>query len=184
MNLPEDLRGIKVDSDTRKVFDGADCDKISRGRKESWRAIETDAQRRENEPGGHLGERVEREISRAIERDWRRQNVVEGDGYDGNEGWKDGVTSGARCDPKRGKIVGTGATRVTSRRTYLGRPNHLPSIPNEDSEANFGEAFEKPFPITNRIYAFLDQVPFCYLRKPKYEQCNAAVSRVLRTIGK
>ena len=47
---------------------------------------------------------VEREVSRTIERDWRRQNVVEGDGYGGNEGWKDDVTSGARCDPKR---VGT-----------------------------------------------------------------------------
>ena len=101
MDLPEGKRGIKVDSDSRKVFDGADYDKISHGHKESRRAIETDAQCRENGPRDHLGEQVEREILGAIERDWRRQNVVEGDGYDENDGWKDGVTSGARCDPKR-----------------------------------------------------------------------------------
>ena len=68
MNLPEDLRSIEVGSDSRKVFDGADYDKISRGHEESQRAIETDAQCRENGLGGHLGEQVEREISKTIER--------------------------------------------------------------------------------------------------------------------
>ena len=69
LDLSEDLRGIEVDSDSRKVVDGADYDRISRGHTESQRAIETDAQYRENGPGGHLGEQVERETSRAIERD-------------------------------------------------------------------------------------------------------------------
>ena len=82
LNRSKDLRGIKVDSDSRKVFDGADYDRISRGHKESRRAIETDTQCQENGPRGHLGEKVERDISRAIERDRRRQNVVEGDEYD------------------------------------------------------------------------------------------------------
>ena len=58
LNLPEDLRGIKIESDSRKVVDGVDYDRISRGHKESQRAIETDAQCRENGPGGHLGEQV------------------------------------------------------------------------------------------------------------------------------
>ena len=65
LDPPEDPRGIKVESDGRRVVDGAN----SRGHKESQRAIETDAQCRENGPGGHLGEQVKREMSRAIERD-------------------------------------------------------------------------------------------------------------------
>ena len=48
LNLPEDMKGIKVDSGSRKVFDGADYDKTSRGHKESQRAIEMDVQCREN----------------------------------------------------------------------------------------------------------------------------------------
>ena len=97
MNLPEDLRSIEVGSDSRKVFNGADYNKISHGHEESRHAIETDTQCRENGLGGHLGEQVEQEILKTIERNWRCQNVVEGGGY---EGWKDSVTSSAHCDPK------------------------------------------------------------------------------------
>ena len=39
-----------------------------------------------------------------VERDWKRENVSRGDGYDGNEGWNDSITSSARHDSKR---VGT-----------------------------------------------------------------------------
>ena len=42
LNLPEGLRGVKVDSDSQKVFDGADYDRVSCGHKESQCTVETD----------------------------------------------------------------------------------------------------------------------------------------------
>ena len=46
-------------------------------------------------PGG------DQEAMGRIKRDWKRENIVGGDGYDGSKGWKDNITSGARYDSKR-----------------------------------------------------------------------------------
>lgn len=65
------------------VVEGAGYDLISRGRDRSSGDIETNAQRRENGLGRHLGERFEWEMSSAVERDWKREIDFDCVGYDG-----------------------------------------------------------------------------------------------------
>ena len=60
---------------------GPQKDGIGRGRDGSSGDIETNAPGRGEGPGGHLGDQ---EAMKAVERYWRRQNIVEGDGYDEN----------------------------------------------------------------------------------------------------
>ena len=62
------------------------------------RVVETNTLRRGIGPGGHRGEQV---ATGDVERDWKRQNDVEGVGCDWNGDRKGGATSAARRDSKR-----------------------------------------------------------------------------------
>ena len=64
------------------VVEGAGYDLIGRGRDRSGGDIETNAQRRENGSEHNLGEQVEREMSSAVERDWKREIDFDCVGYD------------------------------------------------------------------------------------------------------
>ena len=98
LEASRDVEGVW---DRRNVVDSGGYDGIDPRTDGNERGIEMNTLGRDRGPGGHLGEQ---EAMGNVERDWRRRNVVGGDGYDGNEGWEDGVTSGARYDSKR---VGT-----------------------------------------------------------------------------
>ena len=101
--LGEQVRPGHVEDvwDRRNVVDSGGYDGIDPRSDENERVVETNALRRGIGPGGHRGEQ---EATGDVERDWKRQNVVEGAGYDGRWGRMDGATSGARCNSKR---VGT-----------------------------------------------------------------------------
>ena len=80
------------------VVEGAEYDKIGRGRDGSGGDVETNAPGQDEGPGGHLGEQVE---MGSIERDRKRQNDGDGSWIDGRRSRMDGAASGARYSSKR-----------------------------------------------------------------------------------
>ena len=92
------IGSVEVDSDCRKIVKGAECDRTGRGSDRSDSDGDTNMPAQDIWLGGPGGDQ---EAMGCIERNWKRENVVGGDGYNGSEGWKDDVTSGAHYDSKQ-----------------------------------------------------------------------------------
>ena len=94
----EPPRAVEGDSDRANAVNGGGCDGERTRSQENERVVETNAQRRDNRPGGQLGERVG---LGDVEGDRKRRSDGEGDEMDGIRGGMDGATSGARRDSQR-----------------------------------------------------------------------------------
>ena len=98
LDLPEESRAVEVDWSRGNVVDGGELDGIGRGRDGNGDDVDKYAPGRvrgSGDPGG------EQEATGCVERDWKRETVVEGAGYDGRWCRMDGATSAARRDSKR-----------------------------------------------------------------------------------
>ena len=95
MELQGESEVIEGDPDSAMVVDSARYDRTHPRSDGSARVVETNARRRDNRPGGHIGKRGG---LGDVEHDLERRSDVEGDQIGGRRGWKDDVMSGARSD--------------------------------------------------------------------------------------
>ena len=92
------IGSVEVDSDRRKIVKSTECNRTGRGSDRSDGDGDTNMPAWDIWLGGPGGEQ---EAMGRVECDWKCENVVGGDGYDGSEGWKDNVTSGTCYNSKR-----------------------------------------------------------------------------------